>query len=207
VRDHDALPREEAVTRPPDAIAAPDLPGADVVLRDGSTVRLRRATPADEPAIRVYLEGLSARSRHMRFGTAAPDLDAAAARAARPPSRGVVALLAIGGPSPHVVGDAGYEATDPERAEFAIAIADSHQGRGLGTHLLGHLARLADASGITVFDADVLPENGPMLEVFRESGLPVRVRSEPGFVKVEISTSLTPEARVRFERRDEIAAA
>lgn len=71
----------------------------------------------------------------------------------------------------------------PDRAEFAVAIEDDVQGRGLGTHLLGHLAEAADAAGITTFVAEVLPENGPMLEVFRESGLPVRMRSAPGVVR------------------------
>lgn len=43
---------------------------------------------------------------------------------------------------------------------------------------MGLLAEIADAAGIVTFEAEVLPENGPMLEVFRESGLPVQIRSE-----------------------------
>ncbi len=106
-----------------------------------------------------------------------------------------------------MVGEASYEQLLHDRAEIAIAIADDYQGHGLGTHLLGLLAGIADAAGIVTFEAEVLPENGPMLEVFRESGLPVRIRSEPGVVRVEISTSLTPDAQDRFEHREELAAA
>jgi acetyl coenzyme A synthetase (ADP forming)-like protein len=185
---------------------APVVREGDVVLRDGSTVHVRRATPTDEPAITAFLEQLSGWSRHLRFGTAAPDVERTARRWAAPTDDSV-SLVAVHGPDHHVVGQAGYEVLASDRAEFAVAVADEIQGRGLGTTLLGRLAEVADAAGITTLEAVVLPENGPMLEVFRESGLPIAVRSAPGVVRVEISTSMTPEARDRFERRDAIAAA
>lgn len=179
----------------------------DVVLRDGSILHVRPASPADEASIRAFLDRLSASSLHLRFGTAAPNLEAAAQQWALPTTRGHVALLAITGADHQVVGEASYEQLLHDRAEIAIAIADDYQGHGLGTHLLGLLAEIADAAGIVTFEAEVLPENGPMLEVFRESGLPIRIRSEPGVVRVEISTSLTPDAQDRFEHREELAAA
>ena len=179
----------------------------DVVLRDGSIVRVRPAYPADESLIRTFLDRLSARSLHLRFGSAAPNLEAVAQQWALPPTHGHVSLLAITGADHHVVGQASYEELRRDRAEFAIAIADDYHGHGLGTHLVGLLAEIADRAGIVTFEAEVLPENGPMLEVFRESGLPVRIRSEPGVVRVEVSTSLTPDARDRFEHREELAAA
>jgi len=180
---------------------------ADVVLRDGSIVQVRRTSTADEAPIRAFLDRLSVPSRYLRFGTAGGALDATAHHLARPPGRGHVSLVALAGPDHRVVGEASYEELGPDRAEFAVAIEDDFQSRGVGTHLLGQLAAIADEAGISTFEAMVLPENGLMLEVFRESGLPVRMRSEPGSVRVEISTSLTPEARDRFEHREELAAA
>ena len=65
-------------------------------------------------------------------------------------------------------------ATDPQRAEVAFAVRDDHQGRGIGTLLLEHLARIARAAGITEFEADVLGENNQMLSVFAAQRLPRR---------------------------------
>jgi acetyl coenzyme A synthetase (ADP forming)-like protein len=189
------------------AIKGPSDPEADVVLRDGSMVHVRPAAPADEVSIRSFLGDLRAESLHLRFGTAAPDLDVAARQFTRAPSRDHVALLAVTGADHVVVGEASYERVSDDRAEVAIVVADRYHGRGLGTSLLGLLAKMADADGIAVFEAEVLPENGPMMEVFRESGLPIQIGSEPGVVLIEISTSITPEARDRFEHREELAAA
>lgn len=64
------------------------------------------------------------------------------------------------------------------------------------------LTEVADERGIALFEATVLPENHRMIEVFRESGFPVTTRSEPGEIVVEFPTSLSNEARARFEDRD-----
>ena len=39
----------------------------DVILRDGSALRLRSPEPADEAAIRAFFDGLRPESRYMRF--------------------------------------------------------------------------------------------------------------------------------------------
>ncbi|MGD0122257.1 MAG: GNAT family N-acetyltransferase [Candidatus Limnocylindrales bacterium] len=53
------------------------------------------------------------------------------------------------------------------------------KGRGLGTLLLKRLAEASDDEGVALFEADVVAENGRMLEVFRESGFGVTMKSEP----------------------------
>ena len=80
------------------------------------------------------------------------------------------------------------------------------QGLGLGTLLLAHLAEVAQDNGISVFTAEVMPENHRMIEVFRESGFPVEMSSRPGSIHVELPTSLSDEAVAHFEDRDRIAA-
>jgi GNAT superfamily N-acetyltransferase len=42
-------------------------------------------------------------------------------------------------------------------AEAALAVVDAHHGRGIGTRLLEQLRDDADATGVEVFEADVLP--------------------------------------------------
>src|SRR3954454_20837210 len=39
----------------------------DVILRDGSALRLRSPRPGDEPAIKAFFDGLAPESRYMRF--------------------------------------------------------------------------------------------------------------------------------------------
>ena len=52
------------------ATAYPEELTADVVLRDGSTLRVRPVRPSDRPALGAFLESLSARSRSTSETTA-----------------------------------------------------------------------------------------------------------------------------------------
>src|SRR3954452_25524907 len=54
----------------------------DVALRDGRSAHVRPVRPADEPALRAFLEDLSIDDRVLRFFTAGVDLAAAARQAA-----------------------------------------------------------------------------------------------------------------------------
>ena len=177
---------------------------ADVALRDGSTVRIRPIKPDDRDAVRTFFDGLSARSQWLRFFSGSTNLDRVADWAVEVDYRDRYGLIAmVGG---NVVGHGAYARDNGERAEVAFAIADGMQGRGLGTILLGHLAEMAEANGITTFEADVLPENHEMVDVFRTSGFPVVLSSRPGLIHVEFPASLDGEALGRFERREHVAA-
>src|SRR3954447_6748419 len=64
-----------------------------IALRDGSTARVRPVLPADAPALRDFLRGLSENSRWLRFFSLGVDLDRAAERAAagdRPDGYGLI---------------------------------------------------------------------------------------------------------------------
>ncbi|HEX2051673.1 MAG TPA: GNAT family N-acetyltransferase [Actinomycetota bacterium] len=179
---------------------------ADVVLRDGSTIRVRPVRPGDEEALARFLEGLSEQSRWLRF-FGSVDVARAAAWAAGVDYDRRYGLVATTGDDGAIAGHVAYQRADEtDRAEVALAIADSMQGRGLGTILLAHLAQAAEGAGVSVFVADVLPQNHRMIEVFRESGFPVAMRTEPGVIHVELPTSLSPAALERFEGRERTAA-
>ena len=179
----------------------------DVALRDGATARVRPVDPRDEAALRQLLKGLSVESRWLRFFSAGADLQRAAslmAALAPPAGRG---LVAVAGVPQCVVAHAAYVREDEAgRAEVAFEVADAWQGRGLATVLLAHLSQLAEADGITTFVASVLPGNHRMVQVFRDSGFAVEVRSEPGELRVELPAVLGQEARAAFEDRDRVAA-
>jgi len=52
---------------------------------------------------------------------------------------------------------------DDQSAEFAIVIADSWHGRGIGTRLLSKLADVARRRGVKRLYGDILAMNRPML--------------------------------------------
>jgi acetyl coenzyme A synthetase (ADP forming)-like protein len=180
----------------------------DVVLRDGSTVRVRVMRPEDEELLFQLFKSLSLDSRWLRFMSASSD-SALAAEAHREASVDYCrkfGLIALTGAEDRIVGHAFYTATGADRAEVAFAIADDYQRRGLATILLGQLAEVAAANSIQVFEAETLSSNTAMLNVFRESGFPTKIAVAAGELLVRFPTSLTPEAIEEFERRDSIAS-
>jgi acetyl coenzyme A synthetase (ADP forming)-like protein len=179
---------------------------ADVVLHDGSTVRLRPVRAGDREALQGLFERLGDESRAFRFFSGAVDLERAAIVLADVDYGERYGLLATRGAEERVVGHGLYVGGGGDRAEVAFAIDEEMQGRGLGTILLAHLAEVAHENGIPIFVAEVLPQNHRMIEVFRESGFPTRTSSEPGLLRVEMPTSFSPESLARFEERDRIAA-
>ncbi len=167
-----------------------------VRLRDGAMVTIRPVAEDDEGSLRAFLGDLCDEARRLRFFSAALDTVAAAHDAAETSagSRGLVAHDESG----MIVGHAVYVPLDPRRAEVAVEVADHLHGRGLGTILIERLAVTAEQHGITYFIAEVLCENRPMLDVFRE-GFDARMTSREGTQeRVEFLTSGWRLAQGRF---------
>lgn len=178
----------------------------DVVLRDGSTVRIRVMRPRDEPGLLTLLQSLSEESRWLRFYSSASGTALANEAHREANLDHTFGLLAFSGAEERVVGHAFYAVVDEHRAEVAFTIANDFQGRGLGSILLGQLADVAAANGIQVFEAEVVAANHAMLHVFRASGFPIEVDATAGQLHVTFPTSFSVEAIERFEQRETIAA-
>ncbi|MFY9609874.1 MAG: GNAT family N-acetyltransferase [Blastocatellia bacterium] len=180
----------------------------DVVLRDGSTVKVRPLEPDDEQRLLDFFRSLSEESRWLRFFSFVKDklLAAEAHREATVDYVRSFGLIALTGGAERVVGHALYSAIGDDRADAAFAVADDYQGRGLGTILVGQLAQVAAANGIRVFEADVLASNHKMLGVFRRSGFPIKVSVTTGQIHVTFPTSFTSEAVGQFEQREQVSA-
>lgn len=179
---------------------------SDVVLRDGSTVRVRPLQRSDQHDLSRFFGSLSTASTAFRFFGAGVSGETAARRAVNIDCERSYALVAVHGTKPHIVGHAMYAATSDECVEVAFVLSDEMQGRGLGTVLLAHIAEAAAARGFELMEAEVLPENHRMLEVIRESGFPFELESLPGSVRARSPVCLTPAAIARFEQRDHIGA-
>jgi acetate---CoA ligase (ADP-forming) len=172
-------------------------------------VHVRPTHPDDREALKKFLEHLSPDSRSLRFFSLGVNLDGAAQWAADVDYERRFGLVALGGRRQTIVGHASFNRDDPDddRAEVAFEVADAYQGNGLGTILLAHLAEAAQEQGVSVFEAEVLPHNHRMVEVFRESGFAVRTRSDPDVLRVEFPTEMSDDALERFDERERTAAA
>src|SRR5678816_4240251 len=104
----------------------------DVVLRDGSTVRIRVMQPADEPGLCALLNSLSEESRWLRFYCLQNSAGLAAEAHREVNLDQAFGLIACSGDENRVVGHAFYAAINEQRAEVAFTIANDFQGRGLG---------------------------------------------------------------------------
>jgi acetate---CoA ligase (ADP-forming) len=188
-------------------LASADEPGSvvrDVLLRDGSTLRLESPTPADFDDIKAFFEGLSPESRYMRFhGYGRSDVAARAAAEAG----GVDRFALIARHDGPVVAVAEYDGlVEPRAAEVAFAVADDFQRRGTGMRMLEQLAAIAADRGINRFDAEVLSENRAMLGVFEGAGFAVRRKGSFGELTVSLDITPTEAVQERIEQRDHFAA-
>src|SRR3954447_20497153 len=183
----------------------------DVVLRDGSTLRLRPTRDVDAAALLTFFERLSPDTRHLRF-QGGVRIDAAAVapflRSDGTEALSLVAELADPDGAPHIVALGTFvRLRDAARAEVAFVVADELQRRGIGSRLLERLAVHARSGGIDRFVAQVLPENGAMLRVFGETGFEVQRRYVDGVVEVEFELTASAEVLERTDRRDHSAVA
>src|SRR5579862_2304271 len=178
---------------------------AEIALRDGSTVHVRPVRESDGPAIRAFLEALSPESIAFRF-FGHPSLEWATRWSVDVDYAERFALIAETGSPRRIIAHAAYITEAPGHAEIAFVVADAWQGKGISTLLLAHMAEVAAHNGIATFVAMVMPTNHRMIEVFRESGFPVELRSSPDAIRVEFPTSLSSEAVTRFQERDAVAA-
>jgi len=191
-----------------DVMAYPAHREADVVLKDGSTVHVRPVRPSDEAALLELFRGLSEQARVLRFFTHTSD-EALVKHVRKYVDVDYVrrlGLVATIGTPERIIAHAMYAALDGQRAEVAFAVAEEYQGRGLGTIMLGHLAEVAAVNDIRLFEAEVMPDNIKMLDVFRNAGFPTEAHVESGEVHEAFPTALTADALRHFDEREQTAA-
>lgn len=194
------------VDQPVDGVY-PEYWEADVVLRDGGTAHLRPIHPSDADAVQTFHVGQSQKSIYMRFFAFKSKLSARELkRFTEVDYKDRVALvITIGG---EIMGIGRYDRLDdPEEAEVAFNISDAHQGRGIGSILLEHLAAAARENGIRKFSAEVLPENRKMLMVFSDAGYDVKRHFDDGVVSLEFNIDPTDKSRAVMESREHRAEA
>ncbi|GAA3081347.1 hypothetical protein GCM10017600_02440 [Streptosporangium carneum] len=153
----------------------------------GDVVEIRPARPGDEEAIRRFLTGLSARTRHLRFLVDVGVPSASMVRALLAVDERRDALLAVTGETVvgHAMGvrGAGVAGAAAE-IEIAVVVADEWQGRGLGSRLVRRLLRRASVNGVGTVTMDVLGENRRVLAMVRRLWPEAAMRVSCGVVEV-----------------------
>ncbi|MGY5049307.1 bifunctional acetate--CoA ligase family protein/GNAT family N-acetyltransferase [Streptomyces sp. 900105755] len=188
---------------------------ADVVLRDGGTARVRPITVDDAERLVSFYEQVSDESKYYRFFAPYPRLSAKDVhRFTHHDFVDRVGLAAtVGGEFIATVrydriGADGTPASAPaDEAEVAFLVQDAHQGRGVASALLEHIAAVARERGIRRFAAEVLPANTKMIKVFMDAGYTQKRSFEDGVVRLEFDLEPTDRSLAVQRAREQRAEA
>jgi GNAT superfamily N-acetyltransferase len=174
-----------------DGVGAPlaEEDSGSVELLDGTSVPYHAIAPDNASALQRFHHRLSERSIYLRFFAAKPELsDRKAGYFTNVDRINRFALVALDPEREgEIIGVVSFDREgDTERAEYAAAVEDRWQGRGLGLALTRCLIEAALKRGIRVFTGVLLPENKRMLNLLRDLNLPERLHYENGIEYVEI---------------------
>ncbi|MEP7156858.1 MAG: GNAT family N-acetyltransferase, partial [Betaproteobacteria bacterium] len=144
----------------------------EIRLKDGSTLLLRPIRPDDAERERAFVAGMSDGSRYSRFQHSVSALSPEMiARFTQLDYDREMALVAIDVAQDRIAGVTRYfPNTDRTSVEFAIAVADDWQSRGLGRLLMKSLIDCARAAGYETIDGSILPANHAMLALTEKLG-------------------------------------
>ncbi|MFC1542208.1 GNAT family N-acetyltransferase, partial [Candidatus Latescibacterota bacterium] len=144
----------------------------------------RPAKPSDERMLQEFLYQLSEKSVYQRFFhkmKAFPhELAQDMVSIDYNEKMGVVGILGSPGNERIVANGHWIMSVNESIAEVAFAVADKYQRRGIGTHFLKLLMRLAKEKGIHGFEASVISGNIGMMNVFKKSGCVIHSEFESG---------------------------
>ncbi|MCU1397351.1 MAG: putative acetyltransferase [Acidimicrobiales bacterium] len=173
-----------------------------IVLSDGDTAFVRAITPEDAPLLLEFHERQPRDNLYRRFLSPKPTLNA------RELSHFTVVdfhdrVALVVEDRGEFIGWASYERWKArDDAEVAFMVDAEHQGRGIATLLLEHLAAIARSNGIDRFTAETLSDNRAMLRVFTRAGWPVERHYESGLTELEFSLTETERFVDSVEARE-----
>jgi GNAT superfamily N-acetyltransferase len=145
----------------------------------------------DEPLMKDFFYALSGESMYRRFMSVRMDMPHK-----RLQEFGVVdyansmmILAIVEGDGKETIAAIGqYEINEKvHTAEVALVVKDMYQKMGVGYDLLTYLTRLARRRGLLGFTAEVLVENKPMLDLFKNMGFDTEKRNEEGVYEMRMT--------------------
>lgn len=182
-----------------------------VLLKNGKGLLIRPAKENDFMKVKSFMSRLSQESLRMRFMASISEVSEQIIRdLCQGNFKDTGCLLATESEEDDskVVGLANYISMGNNRtAEVAFLIEDSYQGLGISTLLLERLSGIAAANGIIEFEAEVLPDNQQMLNVFKSSGFEIHKVWHSETVHIEFPVDGASSLWKRTALRERIAVA
>ena len=163
---------------------------------DRGLVSVGRLHGGDRAAVLEVFEGMSERSRRLRYHGPKPVLrESDVERLVDVGCCGREAVAALDLVTGKIVGTARFvrDAADPRSAEVAFEVVDDCQQRGVGRKLLAELTSLARREGVERFRAAVVPGNEAALALLRGAGRVVSSSFSDG--GLELVVELEPVSR------------
>lgn len=150
-----------------------------ITLRDGMALTVRPIRAADMDMEKAFVQKLSDYSRYYRFMQPIRELSPAMLEQFTHPDydreMALIALSARDGKEEEI-GVARYvKYPDGRQCEFALAIADAWQGKGVGTALMQELIAVARSVGLESMEGFVLTTNQAMLKLVKFLGFSVKM--------------------------------
>jgi len=168
-----------------------------VTLKSGEAITIRPIRPADADIEREFIEGLSPRSSHLRFMGGVrrasdemvryfTDIDYVRHMA-------LIATLPEDGRERQVAVGRYFTLEDGQSCEFALVVADTWQGKGIGYAIMTDLIREAGRKGLLKMIGSILADNDRMITLVRDLGFDVSESDvEPGAVEARLNLGGTP---------------
>ncbi len=151
----------------------------EIRLRDGTALRMRAIRPDDATRERAFVAAMSDTSKYYRFMHSVSTLsDDMIARFTQLDYDREMAIIALTPDEAVIAGVARYSPNaDGKTVEFAIAIGDAWQSRGLGEQLMRNLVSCARDAGYDEIGGTVLHANQGMIALANRLGFSVFAES------------------------------
>ena len=162
-------------------------------LADGTDITIRPIRPEDAELVQAFVRGLSEESKYFRFMSSLQELtETMLVRFTQIDYSREMALIAV-----TLVQDKEIELgvarfainPDGDSCEFALVVADSIQGKGLGQKLMVSLMEAARSKGLSVIEGEVLTNNHNMLKLMTRLGFTIKTSEEDQSI-MEVSKEL-----------------
>jgi acetyl coenzyme A synthetase (ADP forming)-like protein len=184
----------------------------NVILKDGTSLRLRPLRSEDRESLLRFFDRLSPATVYNRFmGFINRPSFKQAERFSDIDYENEMAIAAVladehepGGERIAAVGRF-IRLPRPTHAEVAFTVEDAYQGLGIGTHLLQELLPFARMAEVEVVEAEVLAGNEAMLKVFQDMGFAATSQLDHGVVHIEFRFEATELSEERRWAREQAA--
>ena len=156
-------------------------------LADGANVVIRPIQPEDVWLVKEFVKNLSDESRYFRFMKSVEELSVLTlVRFTQIDYSREMALIAVNEAQDKAIelGVARYAINpDGESCEFALVVADTMRGTGLGQKLMLALMDIARTKGLKRIEGEVLKNNANMLKLMKRLGFVVTTNPEDSNIK------------------------